>query len=255
MDAGALLPRDGDQALGAGQGGQRVAPHRMRGGIARNALAHAFDEPIFVLAVEGGAAAGLAQDFRHARVVGHQQRAGGRAHEDFYAGRARQALQFRDVFGVFMRAADPEGEIAMHSPGSPRNLVGQSLRRGGQRIGVGHFEHAGHAAEHSCARTAFEIFLVGRAGLAKMHLGVDHAGQDMQSDAIDHGSGAGLRQVADGGDGLADDADVARTRAVVIDQHAAPQDEIEICARHGVPQCLTRLRTDACMDEQESLHS
>ena len=111
----------------------RVAPDRMRGGVARNALAHALDEPIFVLAVEGGAAAGLAQDVRHARVVGDQQRAGGRAHEDFYARRARQALEFRNIFGVFMRAADPEGEIAMHSPGSPRNLVGESLRRGGQR--------------------------------------------------------------------------------------------------------------------------
>ncbi len=248
MDARALLARDRDEALRADQRGLGVAPDRMRGRVAGNALVHAGVEAEFVLAVEGGAAARMAQDFRHAGVVGDQQRAGRGAHEHLDAGRARQALQFGDMFGVFMGAADIEGEIAMHPRRRARNLFGQGLRRRGQRIGVGHFEHGRHAAEHGGPRAGFEVFLVGRAGLAEMDLAVDHARQDVQARAIDDLPGAGLRQIADGGDGLADQSDVARRDSVLVDQHAAAQDQIVGVLRHGASELFGESRTKACMD-------
>ena len=68
---------------------------------------------------------------------------------------------------------------------------------------------------------------MGEAGLAEMHLGVDHAGQDVQAAAIDGPAGRRLRQVAERGDPAAGDADVARALAVVIDDGAALEDEVE----------------------------
>ena len=50
-----------------------------------------------------------------ALVVLDQQVAGRRAHEHLDAGRARQPLQLADIAGVLARAADPEGEVAMHA--------------------------------------------------------------------------------------------------------------------------------------------
>ena len=152
-----------------------------------------------------------AQNRRDALVVGDEQRAGRGAHEDLYARGARQALQFGNVLGVLMRAADPEGEVAMHAPGRrarPCRRVGGG--RGRQRLGVRHFEHARHAAEHGGARAGLQIFLMRRAGLAKMHLRVDDAGENVQPRAIDPLAGVRARQIADFGDLAAGDADVAR---------------------------------------------
>ena len=59
-----------------------------------------------------------------------------------------------------------------------------------------------------------------RPGLAEMHLGVDHAGQDVQALAVDHLAGGGLRQRADRGDPAVGDADIAHALAVLIDHGA-----------------------------------
>jgi len=53
-----------------------------------------------------------------------------------------------------------------------------------------------------------------------MHLGVDHAGQDVQALAVDHLSGRGLRQRADRGDTAVGNADIAHALAVLIDHGA-----------------------------------
>ncbi len=89
------------------------------------------------------------------------------------------------VVGILARAADPEGEIAEHAMVCARQLVGESLRAGRERVGVGHLENRRDAACHSGARACLEIFLVGRAGLAEMHLRVDHARQKVQAGAVD----------------------------------------------------------------------
>ena len=97
-----------------------------------------------------------------------------------------------------------------------------------KRIGVRHFEHRGDAAHHSAARTGFEILLVGEAGLAKMHLGVHHAGQDVQALAVDHLGGRGLAERADFGDAAVPEADIAHALAVLIDHGAGFQNHVKV---------------------------
>ena len=60
-----------------------------------------------------------------------------------------------------------------------------------------------------------------------MHLAVDDAGQDMQPAAVDALAGGGAAKIADPGDPPAGHPEVARGRAVVIDDGSAVQDEIE----------------------------
>ena len=132
------------------------------------------------------------QDRGDALVVLDQQVAGRRAHEHLDAGRARQPLQFADIAGILARAADPEGEVAMHAAGGAPHLVGKRGLAGGQRIGVGHFEDGGDAAQHGRARAGLQIFLVLQPRLAEMHLAVDDAGQDVQAAAVDRLAGGGL---------------------------------------------------------------
>ena len=220
MDQRALLAGDFHQPLRAAQRRLHIAPDRMRVGIALHADRLALVQPIFVLSMEGGAAAGLRQDRRHPRIILDQEGARGRAHEHLDARRAGQALQLGHMFGVLMGAADPEGEIAVHAVQAARHLVGQGFRGRGERIGVRHFEHRRHPAQHGGARTGLQILLVGQAGLAEMHLRVDDAGQDMQPRAVDALPGAGLRQIANGRDAPAAQANVALALAVVIDQRS-----------------------------------
>ena len=123
-----------------------------------------------VLGMERGAAARAAEDVGDALIVLDQQRAGRGAHEHLDAGGARQALQLGDIVGILVRAADPEGEVAMHAVMAAPHLVGERLRRGGLRVGVGHLEDRRDAAHDGGAGAGFEIFLVVEAGLAEMDL-------------------------------------------------------------------------------------
>ena len=86
-------------------------------------------QPVLVLGMKGGAAARVPEDREHALVVLDQQVAGRRAHEHLDAGSARQALQLADVAGILARAADPEGEVAMHAVRAAPDLVGKRSRR------------------------------------------------------------------------------------------------------------------------------
>ncbi len=99
---------------------------------------------------------------------------------------AGQTLELAKVLSVLARRADIEGKVAVHAVMRARNLVGERLRGHRQRIGIGHLEHGGDAAQHRTARAGFEIFLVGEARLAEMHMAVDHAGQHVQAAAVDH---------------------------------------------------------------------
>ena len=116
----------------------------------------------------------------------------------------------------------------MHAAPRAPNLVGERRLAGRQRIGVGHLEDGGDAAEHGRARTRLEILLVDRTGLAKMHLAVDHAGQDMQSGAIDALAGAGRAQIADFSDAAVAHADIARADAVLIDDRSSRKNESNV---------------------------
>ena len=185
MHLRARLAREANEALGRAQSRDLVAPDGMRRGIAGDAQGLALVQARLVLAVEGGAAAGLLEDRQHPLVVGDQQAPGRGAHEHLDPRRARQPFEFGDVGDIVVRAADPEGEVAMHAALRPRELVGERFRARRQRIGVGHFEHRGHAAEHRRARAGLQVLFMNETRLAKMHLGVDDARKNMQAAAID----------------------------------------------------------------------
>jgi hypothetical protein len=65
--------------------------------------------------------------------------------------------------------------------------------------------------------------LVRRARLAEMHLGVDHARQNMEAGGVDCLSRADVEEIADFSDFPAGDCDVARARAGMVDHNAALQ--------------------------------
>ncbi len=193
---------------------------RMRARIALDAQRLALIEAVFVLGMEGGAAADHLEDAAQAGVVLDQERAGRRADEDLHPGAARRALQFRQILNILAGAADEEGEIAMHAMPAALDLVGEGRLGDGQRIGVRHLEHGRHPAHDRAARARLQILLVGQPGFAEMHLRVHHAGQDVQALAVDHFGSKRLPQAADLGDAAAGYPDVADTLAVLIDHGA-----------------------------------
>ncbi len=60
-----------------------------------------------------------------------------------------------------------------------------------------------------------------------MHLGVDHAGQDVQALAVDHLGGGGLPKPADCCNAAVRDGDVAHALAILIDHGAGFQNGIK----------------------------
>ena len=108
----------------------------------------------------------------------------------------------------------------MHAVTAALHLVGEVGLRDGQRISVRHFEHGRDPAYDSAARSRLQVFLVGLAGFAEMNLRIDHAGQDVQSPAVDRLGGGRLPEPADRGDPAVGNADVADAFAVLIDHSA-----------------------------------
>ena len=95
VDAFSGLARQIDQPLCRDQRRGLVAPHRMRTRVALDAERLALVEAVFVLGMEGGAAADHLENTAQALVVLDQQRAGGGADEHLDAGAAFGALQLR----------------------------------------------------------------------------------------------------------------------------------------------------------------
>ena len=227
VDALAEAPRDGDQALRALDGALGVAHLRMTGPVAGARQGAALGEAVLVLRVEGGAAGHVAQDVGHARVVRHQQGAGGGAHEHLDPAAARQALQLAEVAGVLVGAADVEGVVAVHAAAGAAELVGQGLGRGGGRIRVGHLEHGGDAAQHGGAAARLKVLLPLEPGLAEVHLGVDHARQHGEAPRVHRLGRGGVGQVADAGHAAVAHAHVGGAAPGVVHHLAAADDQVE----------------------------
>jgi hypothetical protein len=116
----------------------------------------------------------------------------------------------------------------MHAARRAPQLVVQRRRAHRQRVRVGHLEDGRDAAHHGGARAGLKVFLVLAARLAEMHLRVDHAWQDMQPAGGDDLAGVGMEEVADRGDPAVAHAEVPLADAVMIDDHAATEDQVEI---------------------------
>src|SRR5690606_33828725 len=68
--------------------------------------------------------------------------------------------------------------------------------------------------------------LVDIAGLAEMHLGADHAWQDMQARGLDRLSSRGAPKIANRGDFTFSNSKGALGRAILIDDRAAFDDQV-----------------------------
>ncbi len=198
----------------------------MRARVALDAQALALVQAILVLGMKRRTAADRADDLAQALVVLHQEAPRGRADEHLDARAAFRALQHRQLLEIVARAADVEGEVAVHAMRAAPDLVGERLLGDRQRIGVRHLEHPRDAAHDRGARAGLQILFLRQAGLAEMHLRVDHAGQDMQALAVDDFGGARAGKRADGGDAPVLDRKVAQALAVLIDDRAGLQDHI-----------------------------
>ena len=145
-------------------------------------------------------------------LVVDQEVAGGRAQEHLDAGGTRLALEFGEIVDIAAGGADEEGEVAMHAAGGGRDLGGERLGAGGRRLGVRHLEHRGDPAQHRRPAAGCQVLLVLEAGLAEMHLGVDHAGQNMEAGGVDGLAGEALADRADLGDAAVPDANIGESR-------------------------------------------
>ena len=136
---------------------------------------------------------------------------------------AGQPLQLGDVVDILVRAADVEGEVAVHAvPCARRTLSASASARGGQRLGVRHLEHGRDAAQHrgAASRSPGPPCAPGRArGNAP---GVSMTpGSTCRPVASTLSPARARGEVADRRDPAAADADVAHARAVVVDHRAA----------------------------------
>jgi hypothetical protein len=76
---------------------------------------------------------------------------------------------------------------------------------------------------------------VGHAGVAKMHLRVDDAGQHGEAAAVDDLAGCRPRQVADSGDPAAGNGKIAHRLAVVVDDGRSLEDEVIALGHSSLP--------------------
>ena len=166
------------------------------------------------------------QSLQHSRIV-HQHIAGGRAHEHLDPGHAGR-IEGGD--GIEVVVADPEVKavVGHRVLCGLALLVGQGFEGQGRRLGVGHVHIAGDTADHRCPRLGVETALGRRAGIAEMHLVVDHPGQQPLTRGVDFLVGAGVVDLrGEGLDPAIDDPDISIEftplvhHAGVADQQAA----------------------------------
>ncbi len=222
------LAGERDDARGRAQGSLFIAPDRMHLHICavlhqREALAQAG----FVLGMNRDAAAAMAEHAFQALILGNQQAAGRRAHEDLHAGAARHQFGLGERVDILFRGPDEEGVIDPGAAFGAIQLVLDVPRVECVGIGVRHLEDRGHAAERGTGRAGFEIFLMGEAGLPEMHLGIDGAGKHRQPLGRKALRGLGVGQIAERGDSALSDAEVGLLRAVHGPDRAAEDRQIE----------------------------
>src|SRR5690606_29051679 len=180
------------------------------------------------------------------RWLGLDQQVSGRGpHEHLDPRRAFQALELGDVVHIVMCRADVEGEVAEHAVASAANLVRECVRAGRRWPRVRHLENGCDAAKRGGAASGFEVLLLLQSGLAEVNLGVDDAWQNVQAGAVNHlAPGLGWEGTKSS-DATVADADVTLADAVVIDDGAALQHQIEClghaCASVRLPRCAAPL--------------
>ncbi len=125
--------------------------------------------------------------------------------------------QGTDLVDVVVRGAQIESVVRRAASLCGAVLVGQRRYRRRLRIDVGHVEEAGDAAGRGSRRLRGEIALAGQAGLAEVHLVVDHARHQVSAGRVDHLRAAGTDAAGDPGDPVALDEDVRVADLAFVD--------------------------------------
>ena len=141
---------------------------------------------------------------------------------------ARQALEFGQRADIAGRGADIEGVVAMHAVRRAGQLVFDAPARvvvGGSVFGISKtpVTPPSTAARLPLSRSS----LCSLPGSRKWHLGVDHAGQDMQAPGLEGLGRLGARKRPDGGDAPANDPDIAGGNAGGGGDDSAADQEVE----------------------------
>ncbi len=191
-------------------GGNVIAPDRAR-------FLFVGDDRRRVLAVRDDRHRCIAKDRIKCRRIVHQHVAGRCAHEHLDAG-CRERIEMPDVLDVVVGRAEIERVVDARDFGRARVFCFErrAIHRG--RSGVRHFHVAGNAAGEAGARFALDVGLVGEAGLAEVHLVVDHARQQPAAVGIEHALAAARGEILpDAMDAAVADADVARFATAFVD--------------------------------------
>ena len=188
------------------------------------------DQPVFVFGMDRDAARARFQRGQNVFWLVQQQRAGGGAQERLDAADAGQLFQFGQGADIGGRGAGIKGVVAMHAALGAGQLVLDGGAGGGGRRGVGHFEHAGDAAQDGGRLPVSRSSLCSLPGSRKCTWLSIAPGQDMQALGLENFGGLGMRKGADGGDAAADDPDIGRGNAVGGGDRAAPDQKIESCS-------------------------
>ena len=231
MHALAVLFGETDEPLRRDQRRLRIAPLGVRRRIALAAQMHSRLEAVFILGMKRCASRNSGDDAIERIFLVNQKVAGGRAHEDFHAGRGFELFEFRNFRDVVARTADEKCEIAKHAVTRAADLVGQRVFRRRQGLRVRHLENGRDAASDRGSAPRLEIFFMRQARLAEMHLGIDDPRQNMQARRVDDFSRAGRSKVADFRNPAARNRDIADTLPVMVDDCRATDQDIE-CIGH-----------------------
>ena len=183
-------------------------------------------QPELVLGMEGGAAARVLQDREDAVVVLDQKVAGRGAHEHLDAGSTRQPFELAGIGGVVARAADPEGEVAMHAVRAARHLVGKASSTVVSGLVLGISKTAVTPPSTAAREPVSRSSLCSSPGSRKCTWLSTTPGRMCRPGQSIVAPALRLRQVADRGDAAGADADVAQAGAVMVDHRAALEDEV-----------------------------
>ena len=115
----------------------------------------------------------------------------------------------------------------MHAVGRGGDFGGERVGARGGRFRVRHFEDRGDPAQYGRPAPSLQIFLMLEAGLAEMHLAVDHAWENVQARGVDSLPREPLADRADLGDAAVSHANICKPLARLIDDGSAFEDKIE----------------------------
>ena len=192
-----------------------------------------------VFAVRGDQQRARREDALQRIHIVYQHVARGSAHEHLHAAGLGN-VHALDRLQIVVGGPKVEGVVGHGSASGEAVLGEQRFVVDGLRLAVRHLHVAGDATGHGCPRFGCDVALVGEAGLAKMHLIVDHARQQpraVQGDLAPPGQAR-----ADALNAAVGNAHIAFERAAFVDDGGVFQHPIHMWPLPFAP-CVVGART------------